>query len=140
MRTRQIGSVAVGAIGLGGMPMSIEGRPDSERSVRTIHAALDAGLSGPSRLHDLFVAQEAVTPGEARRRGEGLTLTFGWAPTPFGPGLLAMAPRGLAGEFAGAILSIDPRGPQPLVVPRDFAAHGGQAATRAGSLRIAQAD
>jgi aryl-alcohol dehydrogenase-like predicted oxidoreductase len=45
MRTRQIGSVAVGAIGLGGMPMSIEGRPDSERSVRTIHAALDAGVT-----------------------------------------------------------------------------------------------
>jgi AraC family transcriptional regulator of adaptative response/methylated-DNA-[protein]-cysteine methyltransferase len=60
-------------------------------------AALDAGLSGPSRLHDLFVAQEAVTPGEARRRGEGLTLSFGWAPTPFGAGLLAVAPRGLAG-------------------------------------------
>ena len=45
MRTRQIGSVAVGAIGLGGMPMSIEGRPDSERSIRTIHAALDAGVT-----------------------------------------------------------------------------------------------
>jgi AraC family transcriptional regulator, regulatory protein of adaptative response / methylated-DNA-[protein]-cysteine methyltransferase len=60
-------------------------------------AALDAGLSGPSRLHDLFIAQEAVTPGEARRRGEGLTLTFGWAPTPFGEGLFVIAPRGLAG-------------------------------------------
>jgi aryl-alcohol dehydrogenase-like predicted oxidoreductase len=45
MRTRQIGSVAVGAIGLGGMPMSIEGRPDAERSIRTIHAALDAGVT-----------------------------------------------------------------------------------------------
>jgi aryl-alcohol dehydrogenase-like predicted oxidoreductase len=45
MQTRQIGSVAVSAIGLGGMPMSIEGRPDEERSIRTIHAALDAGLT-----------------------------------------------------------------------------------------------
>ena len=60
-------------------------------------AALDAGLSGPSRLHDLFIAQEAVTPGEARRRGEGLQLKWGLAPTPFGQGLLVIAPRGLCG-------------------------------------------
>jgi aryl-alcohol dehydrogenase-like predicted oxidoreductase len=40
MRTRTIGPVTVSAIGLGGMPMSIEGRPDEERSIRTIHAAL----------------------------------------------------------------------------------------------------
>jgi aryl-alcohol dehydrogenase-like predicted oxidoreductase len=45
MRTRQIGSVGVSAIGLGGMPMSIEGRPGEERSIRTIHAALDAGVT-----------------------------------------------------------------------------------------------
>jgi aryl-alcohol dehydrogenase-like predicted oxidoreductase len=45
MRTRKIGQVSVGAIGLGGMPMSIEGRPDEERSIRTIHAALDAGVT-----------------------------------------------------------------------------------------------
>jgi aryl-alcohol dehydrogenase-like predicted oxidoreductase len=45
MQTRTIGPVTVSAIGLGGMPMSIEGRPDEERSVRTIHAALDAGVT-----------------------------------------------------------------------------------------------
>jgi aryl-alcohol dehydrogenase-like predicted oxidoreductase len=45
MQTRKIGQVAVGAIGLGGMPMSIEGRPDEARSIRTIHAALDAGVT-----------------------------------------------------------------------------------------------
>jgi aryl-alcohol dehydrogenase-like predicted oxidoreductase len=45
MHTRKIGQVAVGAIGLGGMPMSIEGRPDEDRSIRTIHAALDAGVT-----------------------------------------------------------------------------------------------
>jgi len=45
MHTRKIGRVAVGAIGLGGMPMSIEGRPDEDRSIRTIHAALDAGVT-----------------------------------------------------------------------------------------------
>jgi aryl-alcohol dehydrogenase-like predicted oxidoreductase len=45
MRTRRIGDVQVSAIGLGGMPMSIEGRPDESRSVATLHAALDAGVT-----------------------------------------------------------------------------------------------
>jgi aryl-alcohol dehydrogenase-like predicted oxidoreductase len=45
MKQRSIGNVQVGAIGLGGMPMSIEGRPDTDRSVATIHAALDAGVT-----------------------------------------------------------------------------------------------
>jgi len=45
MQTRTIGRVHVSAIGLGGMPMSIEGRPDEDRSIRTIHAALDAGVT-----------------------------------------------------------------------------------------------
>ncbi|WP_182873796.1 aldo/keto reductase [Microbispora sp. H10670] len=45
MRTRRIGDLEVGAIGLGGMPMSIEGRPDEQRSIATIHAALDAGVT-----------------------------------------------------------------------------------------------
>ena len=60
-------------------------------------AALDTGLSGPSRLHDLFIAQEALTPGEARRRGEGVELSWGFAPTPFGNGLFVETPRGLCG-------------------------------------------
>ncbi len=45
MKTRTIGTMTVSAIGLGGMPMSIEGRPDRERSIATIHAALDAGIN-----------------------------------------------------------------------------------------------
>ena len=45
MQTRRIGDLEVGAIGLGGMPMSIEGRPDEARSVSAIHAALDAGVT-----------------------------------------------------------------------------------------------
>jgi aryl-alcohol dehydrogenase-like predicted oxidoreductase len=45
MQTRTIGTTSVSAIGLGGMPMSIEGRPDRERSIATIHAALDAGIT-----------------------------------------------------------------------------------------------
>jgi aryl-alcohol dehydrogenase-like predicted oxidoreductase len=45
MKTRTIGDVTVSAIGLGGMPMSIEGRPDEKRSIATIHAALEAGIT-----------------------------------------------------------------------------------------------
>ncbi|WP_309616058.1 aldo/keto reductase [Salinibacterium sp.] len=45
MKQRTIGTVQVSSIGLGGMPMSIEGRPDRERSIATIHAALDAGIT-----------------------------------------------------------------------------------------------
>jgi aryl-alcohol dehydrogenase-like predicted oxidoreductase len=45
MHTRRIGEVEVSAIGLGGMPMSIEGRPDESRSLATLHAALDAGVT-----------------------------------------------------------------------------------------------
>ncbi len=45
MQNRRIGDVGVSAIGLGGMPMSIEGRPDEKRSIQTIHAALDAGVT-----------------------------------------------------------------------------------------------
>ncbi|WP_210506744.1 aldo/keto reductase [Naasia sp. SYSU D00057] len=45
MQQRRIGDTELGAIGLGGMPMSIEGRPDEERSIATIHAALDAGIT-----------------------------------------------------------------------------------------------
>ncbi len=45
MRQRQVGGVGVGAIGLGAMPMSVEGRPDRDRSIATIHAALDCGVT-----------------------------------------------------------------------------------------------
>src|SRR5882757_7332210 len=45
MRYRPLGNLRVGAIGLGAMPLSIEGRPDEERAVATVHAALDAGVT-----------------------------------------------------------------------------------------------
>ncbi len=74
-----------------------EAREALDSGTSVLDAAFDVGLSGPSRLHDLFIAQEAVTPGEAKRRGEGLELKWGLAPTPFGDGLFVMAPRGLCG-------------------------------------------
>jgi AraC family transcriptional regulator, regulatory protein of adaptative response / methylated-DNA-[protein]-cysteine methyltransferase len=74
-----------------------EARARLEDGASVLDAALDAGLSGPSRLHDLFVAQEGVTPGQARRRGEGLDIRYGYAPSPFGRMLAAATPRGLCG-------------------------------------------
>jgi AraC family transcriptional regulator of adaptative response/methylated-DNA-[protein]-cysteine methyltransferase len=74
-----------------------EARRALARGASVLDAAYDAGLSGPSRLHDLFIAHEAVTPGEARRRGEGVELSYGYAPTPFGSGLFVLTARGLAG-------------------------------------------
>ena len=74
-----------------------EARAALEAGASVLDAAYDAGLSGPSRLHDLFVTHEAVTPGEARRRGAGLDLRYGFAPTPFGRGLFVVTERGLCG-------------------------------------------
>ena len=59
-------------------------------------AADAAALSGPSRLHDLFIAHESVTPGQARAKGLGLAFVWGVAPTPFGSGLFLEAERGLS--------------------------------------------
>ncbi|QDU69428.1 methylated-DNA--[protein]-cysteine S-methyltransferase [Engelhardtia mirabilis] len=64
-------------------------------------AALGSGLSGPGRLHDLFVTVEGVTPGEWKRRAGGVHVTFGVAPTPFGACLLARTERGICALFFG---------------------------------------
>lgn len=58
-------------------------------------AAFEAGLSGGSRLHDLFVQMEAMTPGQYKAEGHGLTLRWGVHPTPFGDALLVASDRGL---------------------------------------------
>jgi len=68
-----------------------------ERSQNLLEATYEAGLSGPGRLHDLFVNCEAVTPGEVRTRGEGLTVSYGVHPSPFGRCLLAVTERGICG-------------------------------------------
>jgi AraC family transcriptional regulator of adaptative response/methylated-DNA-[protein]-cysteine methyltransferase len=66
-----------------------------ERSRNLLDATYEAGLSGPSRLHDLFVSCEAVTPGQVRARGEGLAVSWGVHPSPFGRCLLAVTDRGI---------------------------------------------
>lgn len=62
-----------------------------------LDAALGAGLSGASRLHDLCLKIEAMTPGTYARGGEGLTIRFGFHPTLFGSALIAATEKGLCG-------------------------------------------
>jgi AraC family transcriptional regulator of adaptative response/methylated-DNA-[protein]-cysteine methyltransferase len=62
-----------------------------------LDAAYAVGLSGPGRLHDLFVTHEAMSPGEWKAGGEGLTLCYGFHPSPFGDALVIATARGLAG-------------------------------------------
>jgi AraC family transcriptional regulator of adaptative response/methylated-DNA-[protein]-cysteine methyltransferase len=106
-------------------------RLNEEQSV--LDAAYDAGLSGPSRLHDLLIATEAVTPGEYKSKGAGLGIRYGRHATPFGDALLAATERGvcklafvdddnwpaaiaeLRTQWAGAALVEDPAYTQPLV-------------------------
>lgn len=64
-------------------------------SANVFDAALEVGLSGPGRLHDLLVSCEAVTPGEMAARGEGLTLRWGVQATRFGEALIAVTERGI---------------------------------------------
>lgn len=104
------------------------------------------GLSSPGRLHDLFISCEAVTPGEYKRRGEGLHIVYGFHPSPFGECLLALTERGICSlafvlgdgrggtlaalkeEWAGAQLSEDPQATQPFV-SRIFQIFQGQEST-----------
>jgi AraC family transcriptional regulator, regulatory protein of adaptative response / methylated-DNA-[protein]-cysteine methyltransferase len=96
-----------------------------------LDAALDAGLSGPGRLHDLFITHEAVTPGQYKHGGAELAIRFGSHPTPFGRCLLAVTDRGICAlrfvddeattlaelqqEWPGAHWLADQAGTAPLV-------------------------
>jgi AraC family transcriptional regulator of adaptative response/methylated-DNA-[protein]-cysteine methyltransferase len=67
------------------------------QSATVLDTTYEVGLSGPGRLHDLFVTHEAVTPGIYRARGEGLTIRYGFHPSPFGRALVMATEYGLAG-------------------------------------------
>lgn len=62
-----------------------------------LDATYETGLSSPGRLHDLFIRWEAMTPGDYARKGAGLTIRWGWFPSPFGEALAMGTGRGLAG-------------------------------------------
>src|SRR4051794_14167096 len=66
-------------------------------SASVLDATYEVGLSGPGRLHDLFVTHEAMSPGEWKSGGAGLTVSYGFHPSPFGTALVMTTERGLAG-------------------------------------------
>jgi AraC family transcriptional regulator of adaptative response/methylated-DNA-[protein]-cysteine methyltransferase len=62
-----------------------------------LDTALDVGLSGPGRLHDLFVTHEGMPPGAYKEKGAGLAISWGFHPSPFGVALVMLTPFGLCG-------------------------------------------
>src|SRR5216683_6682352 len=66
-------------------------------SASVLDTAYEVGLSGPGRLHDLFVTHEAMSPGEWKNGGAGLTLRYGVHASPFGTAIVIATGRGLAG-------------------------------------------
>jgi AraC family transcriptional regulator of adaptative response/methylated-DNA-[protein]-cysteine methyltransferase len=87
-------------------------------SASVLDATYEVGLSGPGRLHDLFVTHEAMTPGDYKAKGAGLTLSYGYHPSPFGETIVVATPRGLAGlgwvddgDRAGALADMTRRWP-----------------------------
>ncbi len=66
-------------------------------SASVLDASYEVGLSGPGRLHDLFVTHDAMTPGAYKARGEGIAVSYGFHASPFGRALLMATEHGLAG-------------------------------------------
>lgn len=99
-----------------------------------LSTAVEAGLSGPGRLHDLMVSCEALTPGEVGALGEGLVIRFGFAATPLGRIIAGVTPRGVChlrfvsdeGEATAALRAEWPRA--------DFVADDAAAARLADGL------
>lgn len=92
-------------------------------SASVLDASFEVGLSGPGRLHDLFVTHEAMSPGEWKSGGDGLTMSYGFHPSPFGTALVMTTERGLAGlafadsgEEQAALFDMQGRWPQARMV------------------------
>lgn len=98
-----------------------------QESQSVLDAALESGLSGPGRLHDLFVTFEAITPGDYKKQGAGLQISFGFHDTPFGKCLLATTARGICGlqfvqeDLSSALETLAEQWPQASLVenPRE---------------------
>ena len=114
-------------------------------------AALDSGLSGPGRLHDLFVSVEGMTPGDYARGGAGLAIRYGYADSLFGRLFIASTPRGIchmafedaredegedrgAGGKAAGVERLRRMFPAAVIRPGDAALHDEAAATLAGAM------
>ncbi len=73
----------------------------------TLETALTTGLSGSGRLHDLFLRWEAMSPGDYARDGKGLTISWGWFESPFGPALVMGTDKGICGIGFAAETSVE---------------------------------
>lgn len=62
-----------------------------------LETSFEVGMSGPGRLHDLFVTHEAMSPGDYKTRGAGITIRYGYHLSPFGVALIMVTDRGLCG-------------------------------------------
>jgi AraC family transcriptional regulator, regulatory protein of adaptative response / methylated-DNA-[protein]-cysteine methyltransferase len=96
--------------------------------VSVLDSALESGLSGPGRLHDLCVSLEAATPGEVKSGGEGMLIRFDYAVSPFGECIVAESPRGIChlaflenGERDLAEAELRANWPNADLQPQDFA-------------------
>ncbi|RLB98241.1 MAG: 6-O-methylguanine DNA methyltransferase [Deltaproteobacteria bacterium] len=65
------------------------------KSKSLLDTSLESGLSGPSRLHDLFVTFDAMTPGDFKKQGSGLKIDYSFCASPFGECLMAITKRGV---------------------------------------------
>ena len=117
-----------------------------ERSRSVLAATYEAGLTSASRMHDLFVAVDAVTPGEYKRQGAGLDISYGFHESPFGECLVARTTRGVCGlwfvqaggrqgtvallerSWPGAVLR-ESRGETAMIARRIFANVTGETVT-----------
>jgi AraC family transcriptional regulator of adaptative response/methylated-DNA-[protein]-cysteine methyltransferase len=97
-------------------------------SASVLETSYEVGLSGPGRLHDLFVTHEAMSPGEWKTGGEGLVLTYGLHACPFGTAIVMTTSRGLAslaladaGNEHAALQDMQSRWPNAKYI-EDFAA------------------
>lgn len=111
----------------------------------TLATATETGLSGPSRLHDMFLTWEAMTPGEYARAGAGLHIGWDWMGTAFGPALVMATDRGICGlGFAAekgeawAMADMQARWPKATYAPDPRAGDLGRAALagRGGALHL----
>ena len=105
-------------------------------SASVLDASLELGLSGPGRLHDLFVTHEAMTPGAYKAKGEGTVIRYGFHASPFGQALLMVTEHGLAGLAfadpggeAAALADMQGRWPRAIY-------HHDPAATEANAARV----
>jgi AraC family transcriptional regulator of adaptative response/methylated-DNA-[protein]-cysteine methyltransferase len=92
-------------------------------SASVLDVTYEVGLSGPGRLHDLFVVHEAMTPGDYKGGGAGLLMRVGFHPSPFGEAILVATERGLAGlgfvdegDRAAALADMRRRWPRAVYV------------------------